>query len=737
MERGTLDLGVQSFWPLLFLPVALGLAWIGYRHTTPPLGGRDRTLFVVLRTLAFFALLLILASPVLDLVRNEPRRPRIAVLVDESASMSTPEPQGGARVSRLARARVALRALVDAVRGDDVEIEVVPFSARAEPALPPEQYLESEREATGPGTDVVGALRETTDRLAGENLQAIVLLSDGRPTRGGFDAGGLAALGRPVFVVGLGDTLAPNDLGLDRCEYAPIAYVESEASIRVRIVNSGYRGRTTRLRLLEGDRELFRRELRFEQEQGITAAEIPVKLSEPGQKRLRLVLEPLEGEVTERNNAREIRMEVLKSRLRVLFLAARPDWDDAFLARGLRQDPSFDLTLAHQDQAGHWIQSSDSKPFTLPLGADALQSHELFVVGTPGTGTPRTVWEGIAKAVEAGRGLLVLPGRESVYTSPGTFAVLGPVLPVERARAQPPQYRVQGVRATPQGKLHPVTAPLAALGDARGVLQGLPPLLGQHAELGPKPAALVLLAADAPQSQAVLAVGRYGSGQVAALTAFPIWRWGFTADERLRRAHTEFIGNLVRWLTQPRDVKRVQLVVSKPVYEGGETVEFEAQVLDPQFQPLEEAEVRVELRQLSGTPRTAASLLLERRAGKPGEYTGGLPGVGPGEYAAEAVASRLGAEVGRDTTQFTVETYSKEFADTRQDAGFLREIAARSGGRYAGPEAAADLARELPRSPQPVLLHSEIEVWDTLPLFLVFVLLLSAEWLLRRQRGLL
>ena len=45
-----------------------------------------------------------------------------------------------------------------------------------------------------------------------------------------------------------------------------------------------------------------------------------------------------------------------------------------------------------------------------------------------------------------------------------------------------------------------------------------------------------------------------------------------------------------------------------------------------------------------------ATLLLERRAAKPGEYAGSLPGLGPGEYTAEAVAVLSGAEVGRDTT---------------------------------------------------------------------------------------
>ncbi|UCE03945.1 MAG: hypothetical protein JSW67_07150 [Candidatus Latescibacterota bacterium] len=731
----SLEVGLQSAWPLLLLPLAVGLAWIGYHRTTPPLDRRERLPYIVLRSLAFLALLIILASPVLNRIRNEPQRAHVALLVDESASMSTADtPGSGDAVARSQQAREAVRAVAEELSDADVALDVIPFATEAEPTLEADSWLDAQRDATGAGTDVIGALRQAADRLAGQNLQSIVLVSDGRPTRGGLDAGELAALGRPVYVIGLGDTLAPRDLAIDRCDYAPIAYVESETAIQVRIENSGFRGRSTRLRLLEGERELFGRDLSFEQEHGRTQVEIPLELKQPGRKRLRLLLEPLDEEVTERNNAREIRIEVLKSRLRLLFVAARPDWDVAFMARTLRDDPNVDLTLVHQNESKSWIHAGT--PYTLPRGLRALSEFDLFVLGAPGD-APRELYEGILQAVERGRGLLVLAGRESIYTSTAAFDALAPALPVQRSRARPPRYRVHDVRLTPQGRLHPASAPLAEVADARNVLDGVPPLLARHTDVRAKPGVLTLLASDTAQPQPVLVVGRFGNGHTAAFTGFPVWRWGFTALEPARNANVEFFGHLVRWLTQPRDVDRVQVTVSKPVYEGGEPVEFAAQVLDPQFEPQEDAEVRLEVRSSDAGRSTAATLLLERRAGKPGEYAGALPGLGPGEYSAEAVAKRAGSEVGRDTTEFTVESYSVEFANTSQDVGFLRELALRTGGRYVGIDGARAVAAELPRSPQPVLLHSEIEVWNTTPLFIVFVLLLSAEWLLRKRRGLL
>ncbi len=49
----------------------------------------------------------------------------------------------------------------------------------------------------------------------------------------------------------------------------------------------------------------------------------------------------------------------------------------------------------------------------------------------------------------------------------------------------------------------------------------------------------------------------------------------------------------------------------------------------------------------------------------------------------------------------------------------------------------AELARALPVAPRDVVLRSEVEVWNTTPVFVLFVLVLGAEWLLRKRFGLL
>ncbi len=128
---------------------------------------------------------------------------------------------------------------------------------------------------------------------------------------------------------------------------------------------------------------------------------------------------------------------------------------------------------------------------------------------------------------------------------------------------------------------------------------------------------------------------------------------------------------------------------------------------------------------------------LAGKAAHPGEYTGSLPGLGPGDYEAHATATRQGKTLGQASARFTVDAYSAEFANPSQDAPFLRELASRTGGSYSSEAGIAALASSLPRRKRDVVLRSEVEVWDTAPFFLAFVLALGAEWLLRKRHGLL
>jgi len=107
-----------------------------------------------------------------------------------------------------------------------------------------------------------------------------------------------------------------------------------------------------------------------------------------------------------------------------------------------------------------------------------------------------------------------------------------------------------------------------------------------------------------------------------------------------------------------------------------------------------------------------------------------------GEVEDEAVAERRGEEVGRARGEFTVEEYSLEDSEVRRRSALLEEIAEATGGGYYSPETLSSLPDEAGVGPREVTRRQEVEVWNSPWLLVGFVGLLSAEWAVRRTKGL-
>ena len=217
---------------------------------------------------------------------------------------------------------------------------------------------------------------------------------------------------------------------------------------------------------------------------------------------------------------------------------------------------------------------------------------------------------------------------------------------------------------------------------------------------------------------------------------FPLWRWALVG-RTVRGAAAGFASGMVRWLVQPRDLAPVTLVTPKPVYESGESVDLRAHVLDAQMAPQAGAAVRVDVRRVDdSTP--VANAVLEPRTGDAGEYAAALPGLGPGVVRKPKPRPRSTAVKwdarGRDSRSMPIRPSSRTCSRMSTSCGKSPRAAAAGSG---GPADVAAIAAALPRAARDVVLRSEIEVWNTAPLFILFVLVLGAEWLLRKRYGLL
>ena len=107
----------------------------------------------------------------------------------------------------------------------------------------------------------------------------------------------------------------------------------------------------------------------------------------------------------------------------------------------------------------------------------------------------------------------------------------------------------------------------------------------------------------------------------------------------------------------------------------------------------------------------------------------------PGSYLTEVIATRDKDELGRDVLNFGRMDGVAENFHTEQNRDLLEKLATETGGRYWTPQDVSKLPGEISYSEAGINVRDTKELWNMPIVFLLLLLLPSAEWLLRRRWG--
>ncbi|MBX6362754.1 MAG: hypothetical protein IRZ00_02700 [Gemmatimonadetes bacterium] len=372
----------------------------------------------------------------------------------------------------------------------------------------------------------------------------------------------------------------------------------------------------------------------------------------------------------------------------IALISFRPDWEPRFLAPVLEQAVGLPVRGFLQIAPGRYVTVGGGLESGHPAGdADvrrALAEAELVVLH--GVGPDAPAW-----AKEAARS----SARVLAFPS-GTGADVG--LPVTLGAPVPAEWYLSS--AVPPSPLAPLLTPLPPTDE-------IPPLASLRPVEAPAGSWAPLLAGrgrrGGPASPIALAGTTAGRRWVVA-TGEGYWQWAFrTGDGRdLYRRLWSALGG---WLVQER--RPLAAVAIQPVERSvprGQAIQWSTAGLAADS-------VRLSIRTEAGA--AAADTTLPVAAGD----TATLAALAPGHYRYAARAFAGGKQVAAAGGAFTVESYSPEFVRPLVVSRSLR-----AAGTGVGPEDATHgQGRPIHATPIP---------------YILILLLLSTEWVLRRRWGL-
>lgn len=695
--------------PLVLASVAfVALALWAYRFAMPPLPALARRALPLLRMGSLLGLAWLLAQPVLERARGR-EATRVVVLVDRSWSMDLPAGPGERR-TRAQIAEAAARDLAGALRGR-ATVRELPFAGRL--------GADSSWRATRGATALGGALAELSRSSQGQDLDGVIVVSDGIVNAGEDPVAAARALGVPVSAVLVGSATT-RDRAVIEVEAPPNARVGERTPVRVRVTGEGG-AEPLLVRLTEDGREIGRARLPAPATGAEAVAEMLVIPSRPGLAVWTATVDSTAGEITTSNNARQVALQVAPGRLGVLVLSAELNWDLTFLRRALAGDSSLALDTRVRER-GAWRALETGRPAP-PSAADLRGRSVVVLDGIAPAEIGPEFDRALVSFARAGGGLLLLGAAP-----PGIRRFAGGRMGADIALGEPGPTRSASPAPTPEARDVLAWDDDLVRGD-RAWRAAAP--LADVAPLRPAAGDRVMLAAADGGSPLMIA-RRIGRGQVVCVNGTGLWRWslgGFDelAGDRGRRLWRR----VVRWLAEPVQGEPLRVRPERWLSARGESVRLMASLQDREFRPLAGATVDGQIEDSGG--RRFAVRFAPREAGS---YVATLSDLAPGRYRLSARAMEAGRELGSAASEFAVDHWSLEESRTDPDSSTLAAVAAAGGGRVARAVGDARGIRSLPVRALARSRMESVRLWESPWMFALVVGALSLEWAWRRRRGL-
>ncbi len=738
------DLSFATPWPMALLLIGAALVAAFAVATYGSARGRssagDRTVLATLRLAALGVLTFCLMQPTLILSSTVPQRNFVGILVDDSRSMTLPGEDGRARSDFVTETFGADSELI-AELSERFALRYFRFAGDAGRVPGPEALGWN-----GTRTDLASALDRAREELSSVPLSGLIVLSDGADNAGRPLAEALVPLQAasvPVFTVGLGDEAIDPDIQVGPVELPRSVLQGSALVVDVLVSHKGFEGRTVPIVVEDGGRILTQDSVRLESNDEPAVVRVRFALEAAGPRRIRVRVPAQDEEAVPENNVREVAIDVLERRRKILYFEGEPRHELKFIRRAVADDPNVQVVTLQRTAENKFYRIDVDGPDELvdgfPDTREELFAYDGLILGSVEasfftTDQLRMIADFVS---ERGGGLLALGGRNAFAEGGYAGTAVEEVLPIvleEPAFDRRAAYTEVLVSPTPAGRSHPAAQLRTDQETPDSLWQAMPALSTLNRIVRVKPGATALLTGTSETEQrVVLAHQRYGRGKALAFVVQDAWVWQMHADVPLDDpSHEILFQQLLRWIVESVP-DPVEVRADRDAVEPGERVRITATVLDSTYLEVNDASVLATVTSPTGDQE---QIVMDWTVEEDGVYAAEVLPTFEGEWTIDVSAAGGEVILGTGALQLSAGPSDAEFFDAGRRTPVLRRLAQETGGRFYTPDNISSLPEDLQFTGAGVTLTEERDLWDMPILFILLLGLIGAEWSYRRVRGL-
>ncbi len=645
--------------------------------------------FACVSILAFF-----LMKPLIKSIERNIEKPVIVFAQDNSESLVVGKDSAYYKSEYLTQLQTLITQF-----GDDYEIRPYHFGDQFGEGIDSIQY-------NAKLTDFSGLLEEIYTRYSGRNLGAIVIASDGLYNKGSNPVYAYKKLNVPVFTIALGDTTIQRDILLSDVAVNRLAYLGNKFPLEITVEGRKAKNENALLTVSRKGNVLFSENISFIDDRYFKSIPLTLEASETGLQKYSIQLSTIANEITTVNNHKDVFIDVLDSRQKVLILANAPHPDLNAFRDALSSNESYQVDVKLMKDFSGTISDYSLVVF-----------HQL-----PGAGNLGSSF--ITNALEQKIPSLFVWGNSTDFNAFGSLN-LG--------------YSLSNYRnnATDVSGYYSDEFTLFTMSDeVKGMIKTMPPLSLPFGDYSFSPGVNSVIHQQVGQiktKKPLISFNKIDDCKIGLIAGEGIWRWRLAAFQQFEShaQFNEFITKMIQY-TSAKEDKSLFRVTGKNDFMQNEVVTFEAELYNESYEAITNKEVNMRIINDEGTEYNYVFSV----SGNSYKLNVGQLPVGNYRYESTVNADH---SVLKERGEFSVSPLQFEVVNTIADHRLMYQLAKDNNGEMVYPDQLNTLSDLIKNRKEIVAVSYESKQLDELInytwLLGLIIVLLGGEWLLRKRAG--
>jgi len=647
----------------------------------------------VLRFLSVSLLCFFLLGPVLIQLLNEIQKPKILMVLDESESIVANKYANYYKNEFLKNWLKTNETL-----GDDYEIEFLSMAKGLK--FSDSIHFNQKR------TNISQVFDFVNNTYTRENIGAVILATDGIYNQGNNPIYKSLSKNTILYTIGLGDTILKKDLLIKEVNNNAIAYLNNQFPIEVSISANDCINSSSNLSLTCEGKTLYSSIININQKNFFKTISITLLADKPGAMHIVANLSPISGEFSNANNRKDIFIDVIDGREKILLAYQTTHPDIGAIKECIQSNQNYEVNALSLPEIKlsdlnlysavilYQIPGKNSNSKDLISAIKKLQIPIWCIVGNQTAIEQLSLINNTAK-IDKNQGRI--NESQALFNTDFTAFTLEPNTVLSISDLPPLN--------VPYGFYNASIGTESLLYQKIGQVNTQTPLWTFSNQNGEKTAYL------------------FGEG---------FWRWklfDFVKNES-HLASNELVSKTIQYLTVKEDKRKFRVYPLKNVYEEDESVKFLAELYNASYEPINTANIQLNL--------TDANKKIYNYNFSPigKAYQLDLGFLNPGIYTYKAKASGVNEVI---TGKLIIKPLQIELVNTKADFGLLREMAKNNAGQFYTAEKFEACIEDLKKNNSITSVsYNEKRPDELINLKWIFFLLLfiiSAEWFIRKYEG--